>query len=754
MIESYELKNVATYDVTGIKVNNLKPINFFYGANGSGKTTSSNFLASPMDDKFDDCAVKWSTGLSLKTLVYNKEFRDANFVGSNDIAGVFSLGQATTEEIALIQSNNDELSNLKLQQKQQKLTLDGKNSELETLTTGFTETCWGVYKEYQIDFKQVLKGSIGSKISFMNKIITESNAGTALVDLKEHESLLTKAETLLGERPSTYPNIPLVSPTIISSYEQNNIWKKVIVGKGDVDIAALIIHLGSNDWVSLGQQFIDGETCPFCQKETIDEHFKAQLTAFFDETFVADSQSVLTVEQSYKQEADRLISYFEQVQQIEKSNPDSKLEMEGYNNCLLILQSKFKSNHLSMCSKVEKVSLQVEIDDTQIEILQLNALIAAANVVIASHNQLATNYDSEISTFTAEVWRFLVEQVNTDLAEYKKRTKGLNKAVTGISKLVGDRELNIVDLDAEIKELSKNMTSVQPAVDEINRMLKAYGFTNFSIVPSIELTNYYSIQRENGDLALTTLSEGEVTFITFLYFIQLANGALTQEDVTEDRVLVIDDPISSLDSNVLYIVSAIIKKLTREIKDGSSIKQLLLFTHNVYFHKEVSYEGGRSNGCNKTNFWILRKVNNVTSIQAYSGKNPISSSYELLWREIKDRKAGSSITIQNTMRRILESYFKILGRFSDNDIVNKFASLEEQQMCRSLLYWINDGSHCLPDDLFVQEIGDSTEQFIDVFKNVFDYSGHLAHYQMMMGEDITILQTEVPALVETEEAAE
>ncbi|GHB74518.1 hypothetical protein GCM10008107_24960 [Psychrosphaera saromensis] len=753
MIESYELKSVASYDAVGIKVTGLKPINFFYGANGCGKTTSSNYLAQPFNEKFTQCSVRWVADQALKTLVYNKEFREANFVGSNDIAGVFSLGQASAEEIALIQSKKEELDNFNQQQKQQKTTLDGKESELEKQTANFQNVCWAVYKQYQDDFNQVLKGSIGSKKAFMNKVITESNADRSLVELKEHASLLNKAETLLGERPSTFPRIPLVTSTNISGYEQNDIWEKVIVGKSNVDIAALITHLNSNDWVSMGQQFIEDETCPFCQKETIDNDFKAQLGAFFDETFVENSQRVSLFEQSYKKEVDRLLNHFEQIQQTEKSNPDSKLDIDGYDNFLSILQSKFKSNHLIMCSKVEKVSMQIDIDDTHIEIEELIALIATANITINSHNQLATNYDSEISTFTAEVWRFLVVQVKTEIAEYKKKSKGTSKAIAGISKLVKKRQLGIVALDAEIKELSKNMTSVQPAVDEINRMLKAYGFTNFSIVPSTVLPNHYSIERENGDLALATLSEGEVTFITFLYFIQLANGALTQESVTEDRVLVIDDPISSLDSNVLYIVSAIIKKLTREIKEGSSIKQLLLFTHNVYFHKEASYQGGRSNGCNKTHFWILRKANNITSIQPYNDKNPISSSYELLWREIKDRKPGSSITIQNTMRRILENYFKILGDFSDEDIVEKFESVEEQQICRSLLYWINDGSHCLPDDLFIQEVGDSTEQFVGVFKNVFNYSGHLAHYQMMMGEEVTIQTSNVITIENATEVA-
>ena len=48
MINNIELKNIATYDGTGTSLNNLKEINFIYGANGSGKTTVSNLMNNPL----------------------------------------------------------------------------------------------------------------------------------------------------------------------------------------------------------------------------------------------------------------------------------------------------------------------------------------------------------------------------------------------------------------------------------------------------------------------------------------------------------------------------------------------------------------------------------------------------------------------------------------------------------------------------------------------------------------------------------
>ena len=49
MIESISIKKVATYDDTGVQINDLKKVNFIYGANASGKTTISNYLYNSTD---------------------------------------------------------------------------------------------------------------------------------------------------------------------------------------------------------------------------------------------------------------------------------------------------------------------------------------------------------------------------------------------------------------------------------------------------------------------------------------------------------------------------------------------------------------------------------------------------------------------------------------------------------------------------------------------------------------------------------
>ncbi len=175
---------------------------------------------------------------------------------------------------------------------------------------------------------------------------------------------------------------------------------------------------------------------------------------------------------------------------------------------------------------------------------------------------------------------------NKDIRKYTKKAKGLQKGINCLAKDVVKKREKWKGLNKEIMELTQNATSVQPTIDQINTTLKAYGFVNFEIVPSQENKNHYQIKRDDGAAAESTLSEGEITFITFLYFMQLAKGSTNEKTITDDRILVMDDPISSLDSNVLFVVSTLIKNLIRTIKNGqANIKQLILLTHNVYFNK-------------------------------------------------------------------------------------------------------------------------------------------------------------------------
>lgn len=64
-----------------------------------------------------------------------------------------------------------------------------------------------------------------------------------------------------------------------------------------------------------------------------------------------------------------------------------------------------------------------------------------------------------------------------------------------------------------------------------------------------------------------------------------------------------------------------------------------------------------------------------------------------------------------------------------------FDTFPEKVICESLLSWVNDGSHCINDDLYIQKNEEDTKIYKKVFKDIFGKAGHLSHYRMMMGEE-------------------
>jgi len=732
MLESILIKNVATYDShVGVHITGLKKVNFIYGANSCGKTTITKFISEPEHINFQSCQLGWQNSTQIPALVYNKDFRDRNF-GKGNIAGVFTLGEATSEQIKAIETMHAELDKIKTNGVEKKATIDRQTKECTELEDSFREACWStVYKKYENDFKDGFVGVIKKEL-FKDRLLSE--AKNNLSELKSFEDLKEKSLTIFGQRPTELILVTLLNFNRVSEIEGNGIWKKKIIGKTDVDIAKLIQKLNINDWVNEGRDHLqDEKTCPFCQKDTITNDFRKQLDDYFDEAFTKEIEEAKTLGTEYQILTTNLENLLVEIAAEAKKISNSKLDVEIFSAYIKTAVSQFRSNRELINNKLKEPSRIFTLTSTSIQNNDIQNLIVDANKLITEHNNIVINFDREKSKLITMIWKFLADGYKTEIDNFTRKRDGLVRGIEAIKVVHLKLQTDYSNLNKEIKEANKNVTGVQSSVDQINKILVSYGFTNFKIVPSKTAENQYQIQRDDETLAESTLSEGEITFITFLYFLQLAKGGISEDTVTQDRILVVDDPISSLDSNVLFVVSSLLKEIIKKIKKKEGhIKQIILLTHNVYFHKEVSFIDGRSSPNNPdTSYWILRKNHNVSSVQNYE-ENPINSSYELLWKELKNSNNNSGITVQNTMRRIIENYFKILGKYGDDELINKFDNHQDQEICRSLICWINDGSHSMPDDLFIEHQGAISEKYFEIFERIFEQMGHPEHFNMMM----------------------
>ena len=95
-----------------------------------------------------------------------------------------------------------------------------------------------------------------------------------------------------------------------------------------------------------------------------------------------------------------------------------------------------------------------------------------------------------------------------------------------------------------------------------------------------------------------------------------------------------------------------------------------LFLHIIFtFIKKLLLEAAEIIPLHlKKNFGFLEKLH--SEITGYE-KNQINSSYELLWQEYKNPNTDGAL-ICNTMRRILEHYFNVIGHKDYDKIIDQF----------------------------------------------------------------------------------
>ncbi|RVY47305.1 ATP-binding protein [Helicobacter pylori] len=737
-ISQISLKKVATFDENGASFKDLNSINFIYGANGSGKTTTSSFLKNlaenGIEDKFANSKIAWYNNESLKIEVYNKQFKEEQFRNSQ-VKGIFTLGKKTNENLEKIESKTKSINEEKEKKKKnkeslQKLTLEKKKKEDD-----FTDSCWEkLYKKNEEDFKEILEG-FKRKEKFKEKILKEfENDKYNQSEIVGLEKLKEKIEIVFGENQTELALLEC-NLTDFDFIENHSIWEQKIVGSGDAAIADLIKRLSNEDWVAWGREYIkDNSICPFCQKETITEEFKKQLESYFDTSYQESTETIKKMKEDYTNKTDEVLERLDKIVETEQKNQQTKLDTENLKIIIETLRSKINGNQQKMLDKNKEMSRNFKLDSTKNEIDAIKDLIKKANEQIANYNEMIKDIEKQKKICKEQTWKFLVNEFKSDIQEYNKKYCGLEKGINNLEKAISENQEEVKKLENEIKELEKNMVSIKPIVNEINTLLKGYGFTNFGLACT-EDEKFYRIQREYGQLVGETLSEGEVTFITFLYYYHLRKGSLEENDISKNKVLVIDDPISSLDSNILFMVSVLVKDLMKEtMEEKTNIKQVIILTHNTYFYKEITSKYDLKYYKGKYSFWIIRKDNNISKIKDYK-ENPIKNSYELLWQEVKQAKENnvSWVSLQNVMRRIIEYYFRILGGFKHNHNLSEcFKNIREQQVCNSFISWFNDGSHGISDDLFVQSQDTSIETYLKVFEKIFKETGHEAHYKMMM----------------------
>lgn len=653
--------------------------------------------------------------------------------------GIFTLGQDDSNKRNEINRMQELIKNENEKKVKTNIALQGENGrggkreELALLIQKYTDRIWKQKTKYSKSLIITgLEGFLGSKARFREKILEQyAKKQEAPVT---YDQLLEKASTVFDKNVSLFDLIPEPDFTRILKLAKSAILIKKIVGKEDVDISEMVKKLGNNDWVKSGMVYLDRSEgiCPFCQR-SLEKDFRVKLEEYFDDSYVEALREISSIKKDYSDECEEIILHLNEL--LNQNLPF--IDNEALSIQVNSLSKIFSDNLKLIEYKYSHASEPVELVDCNASINIINNLIKTANEKISNHNEMTANIESEKKELSSQIWKFVTYEIKDDITDFVKERVKIENEITGLEQEIKKIDELIKIHGEELTQLQNGTTGVEATRNAINEQLEKFGYTGFRLGEGMDRYSY-SIVRDNGQVVNDTLSEGEQNFITFLYFYFMLKGSLENTGTIDNKVVVIDDPVSSMDSDALFIISSLIRDLFSEICEGKgNIVQLFIMSHNLYFYKEVSFTKGFKKGITRQmKYWVVQKRDGFSSIESRQN-NPVSSTYEVLWERIKTaKKYPESCNInglQNTMRRILEHYYKYYGGISLCDIPNRVNG-DYRWITKSLISWTNAGSHSSFDDVCCSPLSEgSVEKNLDAFRMIFLEMGHLAHYNMMMG---------------------
>lgn len=727
MIESIDLPDSFPFSSGRQKLEDLKSVCYIFGGNGTGKTTISRLIkkdSDRLDANSTPCSIHLTGPLNTRIYVYNRDFMAENFSASLDVPGVFTLGKDSIQIQKDIKALNEELYKQREKQAGAQKNLTEAEESLEANLKQIIEAAWGIKSTVPPILVKDLPHSRGDKKKYwshLKEYLDSRNKTEPLPDISELEQ---RANLLFDKEAKilTVPNSP--DTTDFFKAEADPIFSKRIAGKEDSTIAPLLEKLQNSDWVERGRQYIDGSTCPFCQQETISSIFQEALDEFFDETYEQDRAKLQDAYSRYLSKRRELISSIQDI--------TNSYSSEFNTNTLQDLLSRFtlltENNLEEMKRKVEELDYLPSIESSKEICFELNTLCTSIIEGINDRNKILNERKKEIKQLQNEIWIYLsqitrdrITPLINERAKQEQKILGLKARITNLAEIILEKE-------HKIRTLEQQITNIHETAATINKLLERCGFTSFHLT-TVDGRQSYRIERKDGSLAKDTLSEGEANFLSFLYFFQLCSGSLDPSRTTEDRIIIIDDPISSLDSNILFTVSSLVRQLTTSAReDDTKIQQVIILTHNITFHREITYIR-KGEGDADTTYFTIHKNRSGSTIEQFS-TNPINSTYELLWKDLF-RDDCLPITAQNLSRRIIETFFKFIGSVDIDKFISNMET-PDKEIAQSFLSWANAGSHSPIDDETFFNTCETTETFKRILHSIFTNSGHSEHYNRMI----------------------
>ena len=717
------MNNVASYK-TSTSLETDKKVNLLYGLNGTGKSTLSNFLYNRSDNKFADCSIE---GLkeSDTVLVYNQQFIRDNFYETEDIPGIFTLSKENKEIKEVIDKARNELS--KIEKEKERAEQEAKNTfeQYDKCIDDYKNDVWVIKKEfttkndvlgYCLDRLKSSKDTLFNYLVSLKKVKIEPDY---TIETLKNEATELRSGT---GKESCINKISLVEDKI----ENLDLLQKIIVGNNNSTISVVIDKLKNSDWVNKGLIYIDTDKnpsiCPFCQQKTISKEFIEQINKYFDNSYENDKKKLSCLLNDYSNSA---IYISNEIEKLKANRFLNNNNINGIERNLLTLKNLIDSNKSKIEDKINTPSLSVRLEPSEEVVSNINKIIEEANQRILEYNKKIENIEASRNKIKEKFWDLMQIRFATIISDYNKKKKEHDNYVTEYNKKIEGLKKEKDNQQSIISENQKRTVNIDEAIDNIKGALLDIGIIDFSIEKHSDEESLYHIKRagcEDGHV-FHTLSEGEKMVISFLYFLERCKGEVKSDSTSTNKIIIIDDPISSLSHIHIFNIGRLIHN---EFLRSDTYEQVFILTHSLYFFYELTNINHEERKRTQKLFRLCK--NEGGSLFNTMKYEEIQNDYQAYWYIIKDQNQPPAL-IANCMRNILEYFFNFVEKQDYNNVFQK-AELQKTNFMAFNRY-MNRESHSKGQNIFdIKEFNYS--DFKRAFELVFKHTGYSKHYKKMM----------------------
>lgn len=713
------MNGVASYKAPAI-LETDKKLTLVYGLNGTGKSTLSNYLYNSSNPIFANCK---KVGLDDASIyVYNASFVRENFYEKDSLKGIFTLSKENKEVEEKIAVAKDKLAKLVLAQDTVEKQIKETESKKASIRSNAEDAVWPIKTKFT-GGDRVLAYCLAN-LQIKAKLFDHLSALPCPTEqpIRTTDELRADAEVLQDNSSVKLLAIPALSDFhLIDS--KKNILASPIVGNEHSAVAGLINKLEHADWVAEGVEHMDtlhaagDHTCPFCQQKTISDEVANSIRQYFDESFTTSIRSLERLLEEYSQHWNELERLQEEA---EGHSLISKLQREKLSRDFSTLCSTIELNKNLIAQKLDHPSQTVTLRDTFELVSGINEALKQLNAQIESHNAKLDNRSSALTSLKKEFWEICRWNYSREIVEYYAAMALLEKDLllqkASLQEILKEKR----DYQADISVQQLKIINVEHAVGEINNRLLQMGIDSFKIEKFGE-NSYRLLRTAEGIPTFQTLSEGEKTVISFLYFMELCKGQTDPGAVLQRKILVIDDPISSLSHLYVFNIGRAIRD---ELCRSPAFEKIIVLTHSLYFFYELT---DTNNDRRKDTQKLVRLIKGADGARFEKmSYESIQNDYHAYWSIIKDQSASPAL-IANCMRNVIEYFFGFVKKESLGNLFQKLNEPHHQAFYR----YVNRESHSIGQNIYDFKEFDY-DQFRESLRCVFYQQGFKEHYDSMM----------------------